>query len=88
METDPKLKERLVKYLKKAENKFKEATISPALSEEQKKISKKIIEYSLNYFDDAKHFYDKGMLIDSFAALEYAEGYLDAGIHTGLIQIK
>lgn len=36
------------------------------------------------YISDAHHFYDKGEIVDAFAALNYAHGWLDAGARLGL----
>ncbi len=36
------------------------------------------------YIKDAKHFYYKGDVVNAFAALNYAHGWLDAGARIGL----
>jgi len=36
------------------------------------------------YLKDAKHFKEKGELLNAFAALNYAHGWLDAGAKIGL----
>ncbi|MBS3107438.1 DUF357 domain-containing protein [Candidatus Woesearchaeota archaeon] len=40
------------------------------------------------YFNDAKHFEQKGNLVNAFAALNYAHGWLDAGARLGLFDVK
>lgn len=37
-----------------------------------------------NYIADAKHFATDGKMIDAFAAINYAHGWLDAGAQIGL----
>ena len=36
------------------------------------------------YIKDAKHFYDKGDVVNAFVALNYAHGWLDSGARIGL----
>ena len=36
------------------------------------------------YLQDAQHFKEKGKIVDAFAALNYAHGWLDAGARLGL----
>jgi len=38
------------------------------------------------YFSDALHFMEEGELVNAFAALEYAEGWLDSGIVLGVVK--
>ncbi|MCD4759449.1 DUF357 domain-containing protein [archaeon] len=40
------------------------------------------------YISDAKHFYSKGDLINAFAALNYAHGWLDAGARSKIFLVK
>ncbi len=40
------------------------------------------------YIYDAKHFRDKGDLVNAFAAINYAHGWLDAGARLGLWDVK
>ena len=40
-----------------------------------------------NYFKDAMHFKEKGDLINAFAALNYAHGWLDAGARIGIFDV-
>ncbi|MBR9702560.1 DUF357 domain-containing protein, partial [Candidatus Woesearchaeota archaeon] len=40
------------------------------------------------YFDDAKHFREKGDKVLAFAALNYAHGWLDAGARIQLFKVN
>lgn len=40
------------------------------------------------YVSDAQHFSDKGDIVNAFAALNYAHGWLDCGARTGLFIVK
>ena len=79
-------KERLKKYFK---------LTSKALEEVKKNIikgknteSKEIIEMVSNYLSDAKYFQKKDDFVNSFAALNYAHGWLDSGVRLGIFNVK
>ena len=40
------------------------------------------------YISDAEHFKEKGDLVNAFAALNYAHGWLDAGARIRLFDVK
>jgi N-acetylglutamate synthase-like GNAT family acetyltransferase len=40
-----------------------------------------------SYFADARHFLEKGDLVNAFAAVNYAHGWLDAGARLGLFDV-
>jgi hypothetical protein len=40
------------------------------------------------YLSDAHHFHQNGDLVNAFAALNYAHGWLDCGARTGLFSVK
>lgn len=39
------------------------------------------------YVSDAQHFFSKGDLVNAFAALNYAHGWLDAGARIGMFDV-
>lgn len=68
---------------------------STALAEVKKNIikgkenhAKEIIEMVENYLSDAKHFQNKNDFVNSFAALNYAHGWLDAGVRLDIFNVK
>ena len=82
-ETGSDLKSRLKGYFGKAEKKF--STIKIVGAENDGKI---LVESAMNYFHDARHFMDEGDYVSALAALEYAEGFVDAGRKIGLLEAK
>ncbi len=46
-----------------------------------------VFDMAKRYFDDAKHFKEKGDIVTAFAALNYAHGWLDAGARLGLFDV-
>ena len=49
--------------------------------------AKEIISMASNYFSDAEHFEKKGDFVNCFAALNYAHGWLDAGVRLGVFDV-
>ena len=50
--------------------------------------AKEIIEMVTNYVSDAHHFEDKEDLINAFAALNYAHGWLDSGVRLKVFDVS
>ena len=40
------------------------------------------------YISDAEHFEKKGDIVNAFAALNYAHGWLDAGARLGIFKVR
>jgi len=49
--------------------------------------AKEIIDMVSNYVSDAKHFERKGDRVNAFAALNYAHGWLDAGVRLDVFDV-
>ncbi len=49
--------------------------------------AKEIFEMVENYLSDAQHFEEKENLVDAFAALNYAHGWLDAGVRLDVFDV-
>lgn len=58
------------------------------VSNEKENEAREIIEMVSNYLSDAKHFYNRGDFVNSFAALNYSHGWLDAGVRLGIFDVK
>ena len=50
--------------------------------------AKEIIDMVSNYLSDARHFEEKGDLVNAFAALNYAHGWLDSGVRLDIFNVK
>ena len=50
--------------------------------------AKEIIDMVKNYLSDAKHFEEKGDYVNCFAALNYAHGWLDAGVRLDIFNVN
>ncbi len=73
------LKKKLERYLANAKPAFESIDIIEP-------VGAKVKDTAERYYADSLHFLSEGRLIDSFAALEYAEGWLDSGIVLGVVK--
>ena len=76
-------KEKIEKYFSVTEKAFKEAK----KAKNRTKLASErddFLDMIERYISDAHHFYDKDQVVDAFAALNYAHGWLDAGARLGL----
>ncbi len=79
-------KEKIEKYFKLTSTALEKAKKSIISGKED--YAKEIIDMVSNYLSDAKHFEEKGDLVNSFAALNYAHGWLDAGVRLDIFETK
>ncbi len=54
----------------------------------KEKQAKEIIEMVENYLSDAKHFQSKKDFVNCFGAINYAHGWLDAGVRLEVFDVK
>ena len=71
-------KEKLEKYFQVTGKAL--AEVKKNIVKGKEKQAEEIIDMVSNYLSDAKHFEEKGNTVDAFAALNYAHGWLDAGV--------
>lgn len=78
-------REKLEKYFKLTSKALKEAkqNIIKGKNEE----SREIIEMVSNYLSDSKYFQEKKDFVNSFAAINYAHGWLDSGVRLGIFNV-
>jgi len=78
--------ERLEKYFKvtaKAIEVIEKSTNRTELVNERKDF----LDMINRYFSDALHFKKKGEIVNAFAALNYAHGWIDAGARLGIFDV-
>ena len=79
-------KEKLKKYFKITSEALKKAKKNIIKDKENQ--AKEIIEMVENYLSDAKHFQSKKDFVNCFGALNYAHGWLDAGVRLDVFDVK
>lgn len=78
------LKERVEKYLKIEEEALSKMVIIAPKDSFLESVAQDSLNMINNYFEDAKHFYRSGDLLNAFAALNYSYGWIDAGARLGI----
>ena len=75
--------EKLRKYFSITEEAYEMAKLNVS----DKKKGEDFLDMISRYISDAKHFESKGDLVNAFAALNYAHGWLDAGARSGVFDV-
>ena len=79
--------EKLAKYFDVTSRALKKVKIVKNVKIDAEKSAEDFLDMARRYFEDAKHFRDKGDVVTAFAALNYAHGWLDAGARLGLFDV-
>lgn len=58
-----------------------------ALNQEEKSKAEDFLDMASRYYQDALFFAENGDLVNAFAAVNYAHGWLDAGARIGLFKV-
>ena len=61
--------------------------IAPPSKSHLRKVAEDFLSMARAYYEDAKHFRDKGELEKALANINYAHGWLDAGARIGLFDV-
>lgn len=85
-ETEKKFKRKMEKYLNNAKPLFENLSIEIPKSVDIEGVSEEFKSMALNYYKDSLHFYEIGEYANALGALEYAEGWLDAGKVLGIFK--
>ncbi len=78
-------KEKLEKYFNLTSTALEKVKINIIPGKEEQ--AKEIIDMVENYLSDAKHFEKQEEFVDSFAALNYAHGWLDSGVRLDIFNV-
>lgn len=79
--------QRIDKYLDTTKRALEKLRIAAPPKSFNKKLADSFLEMARSYFDDARHFREKGDLVNAFACVNYAHGWLDAGARIGLFEV-
>ncbi len=82
------VKGKVEEYLAKAKPLFEGVEVTVPEKPDLESIAHEFKEMAFGYLSDAKHFFEDGNYVNSLAALEYAEGWLDAGKMLGVFKEK
>jgi hypothetical protein len=84
MELEVSLVEKDLDITKRALAKVK--VVAPEKSHSHK-MALDFLNMAQSYYKDAVHFYEEGNLVNAFACVNYAHGWLDAGARLGLFDV-
>ncbi|MFO7711222.1 MAG: DUF357 domain-containing protein [Candidatus Woesearchaeota archaeon] len=79
--------EKVEKYFQVTRKALDKVKIGKERELDWKKTAEDFLDMATRYFDDASYFYKKDDLVNAFAALNYAHGWLDAGSRIGLFDV-
>ena len=80
--------EKLEKYFKITQEAFEKAKSSNENIGIDENTRNDFLDMIKRYIDDAKHFHEKNDVVNAFAAVTYAHGWLDAGARIGIFDVK
>lgn len=74
------LEEKVEKYETLTKKALEEIKFAKEISEKERKIGEDFLEMAKNYYNDGRHFKEKGDLLTALASFSYAHAWLDAGV--------
>lgn len=80
-------KERVLKYLDITKKALEKLNVSCADKSHLKKVADDFLNMTTSYYKDATFFLEKGELANAFACVNYAHGWLDAGVRLGFFDV-
>ncbi|HVO77251.1 MAG TPA: DUF357 domain-containing protein [Methanomassiliicoccales archaeon] len=79
--------EKISKYLDITKRALDKLKVSPPARSFNRKLAEDFLGMARAYYSDAQHFRDEGDYVNSFACVNYAHGWLDAGARIGLFDV-
>ncbi len=79
--------ERVEKYISLTSNALSKLRIAAPERSFNRKLADDFLTMARSYFEDAKEFARKGDLVNAFACVNYAHGWLDSGARIGLFDV-
>ncbi len=79
--------ERVEKYIALTSEALSKLSIAAPERSFNRKLAEDFLQMARSYFDDAKDFARKGDLVNAFACVNYAHGWLDSGARIGLFDV-
>ncbi len=77
--------EKVEKYLRFTEEALEKIEVKAGEGTHVREAAEDVLGMVKAYLEDARHFKEKGDLVNAFAALNYAYGWLDCAVRLGII---
>ncbi len=78
--------EKLQRYFKITKEALERLELAVHKKSLLKVVADDFLTMAKSYFNDAKYYYQKGDYVTAFAALNYAHGFIDAGVRLGVFK--
>ncbi len=78
--------EKLQRYFKITEEALGRLELAVHKKSLLKVVADDFLTMAKSYFNDARYYYQKGDYVTAFAALNYAHGFIDAGVRLGVFK--
>ncbi|AEH24851.1 DUF357 domain-containing protein [Pyrococcus yayanosii] len=78
--------EKLKKYFRLTREALEKLEIAVHEKSHLYSVAKDFLMMAESYFRDAQYYYEKGDYVTAFAALNYAHGFIDAGVRLGVFK--
>jgi hypothetical protein len=79
--------ERVEKYISLTSNALAKLKVAAPERSFNRRLAEDFLTMARSYFEDAKEFARKGDLVNAFACVNYAHGWLDSGARIGLFDV-
>lgn len=79
--------EKVLKYLDTTRRALEKLIIAAPERSFNRRLAEDFLNMATSYYEDAKHFRESGDLLNAFAAVNYAHGWLDCGARIGLFDV-
>jgi len=79
--------EKVERYLSLTSEALAKAKIAAPEKSFNRRLAEDFMKMARAYFEDAKDFAEKGDIINAFACVNYAHGWLDSGARIGLFEV-
>jgi hypothetical protein len=76
--------EKITKYLTITEKALSVLKVLPPEGSTLQKVAEDLLMMATSYFNDARYYKEKEDYVTAFACVNYAHGYIDAGVRMGL----
>ncbi|MCL5678577.1 MAG: DUF357 domain-containing protein [Candidatus Thermoplasmatota archaeon] len=87
MKNDRITEEKISRYTRMTAAALQKISIAIPEQGSLRKNADDFLRMATNYFNDSKHFYSKGDLVNAFACINYAYGWIDAGARLGFFNV-
>lgn len=79
--------EKMEKYLNTTKEALDKLTIAAPERSYGRTLADDFLKMATSYYNDALHFRDTGDVVNAFASVNYAHGWLDCGARLGLFDV-